>query len=37
MITSFITFFVGQAALGTHKASISDTGVLRAVIGGGST
>lgn len=37
VITSFITFFLGQAALGSHKASISDPGVLRAVIGGGST
>ncbi|MFF2129172.1 ABC transporter permease [Streptomyces olivochromogenes] len=35
MITSFIAFFLGQAALGTHSASISDSGVLRAVIGGG--
>jgi ABC-type transport system involved in multi-copper enzyme maturation permease subunit len=34
-VTSFITFFVGQAALGTHRTSISDPGVLRAVIGGG--
>lgn len=35
MITSFIAFFLGQAALGTHSASISDSGVLRAVVGGG--
>ncbi|MGW2785287.1 ABC transporter permease [Streptomyces populi] len=35
MVTSFITFFVGQAALGTHRTSIGDPGVLRAVIGGG--
>ncbi|WP_327431789.1 ABC transporter permease [Streptomyces sp. NBC_01236] len=35
MITSFIAFSLGQAMLGTHKASISDPGVLRAVIGGG--
>jgi hypothetical protein len=35
LVTSFITFFVGQAALGTHRTSISDPGVLRAVIGGG--
>ncbi|MBT2384364.1 ABC transporter permease [Streptomyces sp. ISL-11] len=35
MITSFAAFFVGQAMLGHHKASIGDPGVLRAVIGGG--
>jgi ABC-2 type transport system permease protein len=35
MITSFVAFFLGQAMLGTHKAQIGDTGVLRAVIGGG--
>ncbi|WP_330307352.1 MULTISPECIES: ABC transporter permease [unclassified Streptomyces] len=35
MITSFIAFSLGQAMLGTHKASIGDPGVLRAVIGGG--
>ncbi|MEW2165210.1 ABC transporter permease [Streptomyces sp. NPDC007084] len=35
MVTSFITFFLGQAVLGSHKASIGDPGVLRAVIGGG--
>ncbi|MGH3325145.1 MAG: ABC transporter permease [Streptomyces sp.] len=35
MITSFVTFFVGQALLGEHGASIGDTGVLRAVFGGG--
>jgi ABC-2 type transport system permease protein len=35
LVTSFITFFVGQAMLGEHKASIGDPGVLRAVIGGG--
>lgn len=34
LATSFITFFVGQAMLGTHKAQIGDPGVLRAVIGG---
>ncbi|BBC32920.1 ABC transporter [Streptomyces graminofaciens] len=33
--TSFATFFLGQAMLGEHRASIGDTGVLRAVIGGG--
>ncbi|MDI3386033.1 ABC transporter permease [Streptomyces sp. B-S-A8] len=35
MVTSFITFFVGQAAMGEHRASLGDPGVLRAVIGGG--
>ncbi|MDI3417208.1 ABC transporter permease [Streptomyces luteolus] len=35
MVTSFITFFVGQAAMGEHRASLGDAGVLRAVIGGG--
>ncbi|MFI6930687.1 ABC transporter permease [Streptomyces sp. NPDC050287] len=35
LFTSFVTFFLGQAMLGEHKASIGDTGVLRAVIGGG--
>ncbi|WP_030672276.1 ABC transporter permease [Streptomyces cellulosae] len=35
LVTSFVTFFLGQAMLGEHKASIGDTGVLRAVIGGG--
>ncbi|MFD4259334.1 ABC transporter permease [Streptomyces sp. NPDC058534] len=35
MITSFATFFLGQAMLGDLKASIGDAGVLRAVIGGG--
>jgi len=35
IITSFVTFFLGQAMLGPHKASIADPGVLRAVIGGG--
>ncbi|MFG3169695.1 ABC transporter permease [Streptomyces sp. NPDC048200] len=35
MITSFVTFFLGQAALGSHKAAIGDPGVLRAVLGGG--
>ncbi|MEV0641928.1 ABC transporter permease [Streptomyces sp. NPDC050619] len=35
LATSFVTFFLGQAMLGTHKASIGDPGVLRAVIGGG--
>ncbi|MDQ8702067.1 ABC transporter permease [Streptomyces sp. LHD-70] len=35
MVTSFIAFFVGQAAMGEHRASLGDPGVLRAVIGGG--
>ncbi|MEU2587673.1 ABC transporter permease [Streptomyces avermitilis] len=35
IVTSFAAFFLGQAMLGSHKASISDAGVLRAVIGGG--
>jgi ABC-2 type transport system permease protein len=35
MVTSFLTFFVGQSLLGSHKASIGDPGVLRAVFGAG--
>ncbi|MCX4697872.1 ABC transporter permease [Streptomyces sp. NBC_01373] len=35
LATSFVAFFLGQAMLGTHKAEIGDSGVLRAVIGGG--
>ncbi|WP_369233221.1 ABC transporter permease [Streptomyces sp. R21] len=35
IVTSFVSFFLGQAMLGSHKASIGDSGVLRAVIGGG--
>lgn len=35
LVTSFVTFFLGQAMLGEHKAAIGDEGVLRAVIGGG--
>jgi ABC-2 type transport system permease protein len=35
MVTSFLTFFVGQALLGSHGAGISDHGVLRAVFGAG--
>ncbi|WP_372515900.1 ABC transporter permease [Streptantibioticus silvisoli] len=34
MVTSFVTFFVGQAALGDHGADLGDPGVLRAVFGG---
>ncbi|MFD3515236.1 ABC transporter permease [Streptomyces sp. NPDC058657] len=33
LVTSFVTFFVGQAALGEYKATLSDPGVLRAVFG----
>ncbi|MGW0826751.1 ABC transporter permease [Streptomyces sp. NPDC002845] len=35
LATSFAAFLLGQAMLGSHKASIGDPGVLRAVIGGG--
>ncbi|TVL94193.1 ABC transporter permease [Streptomyces sp. SAJ15] len=35
MVTSFITFFVGQAMLGPYAAQPRDPGVLRAVVGGG--
>lgn len=35
LVTSFAAFFLGQAALGSHRARIGDPGVLRAVIGGG--
>ncbi|MFI9807526.1 ABC transporter permease [Streptomyces sp. NPDC052301] len=35
MATSFATFFLGQAMLGSLGARIGDPGVLRAVIGGG--
>ncbi|OAH15302.1 ABC transporter permease [Streptomyces jeddahensis] len=35
LATSFVAFFLGQAMLGEHAASLSDRGVLRAVIGGG--
>jgi ABC-2 type transport system permease protein len=35
MATSFVTFFLGQALLGSHNKSISDHGVLRAVFGAG--
>ncbi|MGW0770972.1 ABC transporter permease [Streptomyces sp. NPDC002676] len=35
MATSFAAFFLGQAMLGPHQAHIGDTGVLRAVVGGG--
>ena len=35
MATSFLTFFLGQALLGSHKAQIGDPGVFRAVFGAG--
>ncbi|MFE7585369.1 ABC transporter permease subunit [Streptomyces gardneri] len=35
LVTSFLSFFLGQALLGDHRASISDENVLRAVFGGG--
>ncbi|MEU9735001.1 ABC transporter permease [Streptomyces sp. NPDC048002] len=35
LVTSFVTFFLGQSMLGEHQAHIGDDGVLRAVIGGG--
>ncbi|MEI5526349.1 ABC transporter permease [Streptomyces brasiliscabiei] len=35
LATSFVTFFLGQAMLGSHRAEIGDPGVLRAVFGGG--
>ncbi|MEU2718640.1 ABC transporter permease [Streptomyces sp. NPDC007205] len=34
-MTSFLAFFSGQSMLGSHRASIGDPHVLRAVIGGG--
>jgi ABC-2 type transport system permease protein len=35
LLTSFLTFFLGQAMLGPLRAHIGDPGVLRAVFGGG--
>lgn len=35
LATSFVTFLLGQAMLGEHRAEIGDPGVLRAVFGGG--
>ncbi|MEV8308046.1 ABC transporter permease subunit [Streptomyces flavidovirens] len=35
MVTSFASFFLGQAMLGDLRANIGDPGVLRAVVGGG--
>jgi ABC-2 type transport system permease protein len=34
-IASFVGFFIGQAALGTHSVALSSDGALRAVIGTG--
>nr|WP_037607725.1 ABC transporter permease [Streptacidiphilus rugosus] len=33
LVTSFASFFIGQALLGSHKAQLGDPGVLRAVFG----
>ncbi|MET7718596.1 ABC transporter permease, partial [Streptomyces sp. NPDC005407] len=35
LVTSVVTFFAGQAALGTHSTTIGEDHVLRAVIGAG--
>lgn len=35
MVTSFLTFFLGQALLGEHGTNLGADNVLRAVIGGG--
>ncbi|MFD7918828.1 ABC transporter permease [Streptomyces sp. NPDC059740] len=35
LLTSFVTFFVGQAVLGPYRVGLGDPGVLRAVFGGG--
>ncbi|MBD0710723.1 MULTISPECIES: ABC transporter permease [unclassified Streptomyces] len=35
LLTSFLSFFLGQALLGEHRASIGDEHVLRAVVGAG--
>ncbi|MEV5444812.1 ABC transporter permease [Streptomyces sp. NPDC052644] len=35
LVTSFLSFFAGQALLGEHSTSIGEENVLRAVIGGG--
>ncbi|MFC7790784.1 ABC transporter permease [Streptomyces cinereoruber] len=35
LLTSFLAFFLGQALLGEHGASIGDDNVLRAVVGAG--
>ncbi|RAG82300.1 ABC transporter permease [Streptacidiphilus pinicola] len=33
LLTAFVSFFLGQALLGSHRVSISDPGVTRAVFG----
>jgi ABC-2 type transport system permease protein len=33
LVASFVSFFLGQALLGDHSASLSDAGVMRAIIG----
>lgn len=35
LVTSFVSFFVGQAALGSHSTTLGAHDVLRALIGGG--
>ncbi|GGO92758.1 ABC transporter permease [Wenjunlia tyrosinilytica] len=35
MVTSFASFFLGQALLGSHRTGIGEPGVLRAVFGAG--
>jgi ABC-2 type transport system permease protein len=35
LATGFAAFFLGQAMLGGHRAHLADSGVLRAVVGGG--
>ncbi|MDJ0379391.1 ABC transporter permease [Streptomyces sp. G-G2] len=35
LLTSFLSFFLGQAILGSHSIGIGETGVLRAVVGAG--
>ena len=35
LVTSFVTFFLGQALLGDRRPTIGEPHVLRAVIGGG--
>lgn len=35
LATSFATFFLGQAMLGSHRTELGEPGVLRAVVGGG--
>ena len=35
IVTAFISFFLGQALLGTHHGSLGDSGALRMVVGSG--